>query len=417
VDTANDVGLPKSTVRTYYKAVAPRVGFAWRPFADNRTVVRAGYGVFYTGSRLSAIRTDISGGFPFSITQQFTGSTSNPGVITLSTPFPASLVKDQGITTPNGFKINAPEPYLQSWNFTMEHELGKGIAIEVGYTGSKGTHLGRKYDINQQLRNQNPQLANPDGTCPACPRPFSNFFGDIEYYSFGATSSYNAGTVTLRRQFEKGLFFRANYTYGKSIDENSGLNYAGDGGFKGFAQDSENLRGERGRSDFDIRHVFSTSLVYQLPFTSNILVRGWQVAGTGTAYSGQPFTPVQTGTVDAGQPSRPDRIANGSLSNASRLMWFNLAAFPTVPLTAFRFGNSGRNILDGPGFLALNLSLSRNFNLTEHGKLQFRWEAFNITNHTNLALPNTKVDDPAAGTITKTVGDARVMQLGMIYRF
>ncbi|HTD21159.1 MAG TPA: TonB-dependent receptor [Terriglobales bacterium] len=418
VGVASDFGLPKSTVHTDYKAVAPRIGFAWRPFNNNQTVVRGGYGIFYTGSRLSAIRTDISGGFPFSVSQTFTGSTSNPGQITLSNPFPSALAKDQGILTPTGFAVNAPEPYLQSWNFTIERELGKGVAIEAGYTGSKGTHLGRKYDINQQLRNQNPQLALADGTCPACPRPFSNFYGDIEFYSFGATSNYNAGTVTLRKQSHNGLSFRANYTYGKSIDENSGLNYAGDGGFKGFAQDSLNLRSERGRSDFDIRHVFSTSVIYQLPFTRNIFVRGWQLAGTGTAYSGQPFTPVQTQgfSVDKGQPTRPDRIASGTLSNPSHLAWFNLAAFQIVPLTAFRYGNSGRNILDGPGSLAINLSVSRNFSISEYGRLQFRWEAFNLTNHTNFQLPNTSIDTAAGGSITKA-NAARVMQLALIYRF
>jgi hypothetical protein len=418
VGVASDFGLPKSTVHTFYGAVAPRIGFAWRPFNNNQTVVRGGYGIFYTGSRLSAIRTDISGGFPFSISQTFTGSTANPGVITLSNPFPSALAKDQGILTPTGFDVNAPEPYLESWNFTVEHELGKGIAVELGYTGSKGTHLGRKYDINQQLRNQNPQLALPDGTCPACPRPFSNFYGDIEFYSFGAISHYNAGTVTLRKQSRNGLSFRANYTYGKSLDENSGLNYAGDGGFKAFAQDSLNLKSEYGRSDFDIRHVFSTSVIYQLPFAGNIFTRGWQLAGTGTAYSGRPFTPVQTQgfKVDAGQPTRPDRIASGTLPNPSHLDWFNLAAFPVVPLNAFRYGDSGRNILDGPGQLVIDLALSKNFNITERSRLQFRWEAFNVINHTNFQLPNTAVDGTGGGSITKA-NDPRVMQLALNFRF
>src|SRR5579859_1441226 len=416
VGVASDFGLPKSTVRTNYKDISPRVGFAFRPFNDNNTVIRGGYGIFYTGSRLSAIRTDISGGFPFSVSQTFTGSTSAPGQITLNTPFPPALAKDAGILTPTGFDVNAPDPYLQSWNFTVETELGKGVAIEIGYTGSKGTHLGRKYDINQQLRNQNPSLALANGTCPTCPRPFSNFFGDIEFYSFGAISHYNAGTVTLRKQSRNGLSFRANYTYGKSLDENSGLNYAGDGGFKAFAQDSQNLHSEYGRSDFDIRHVFSTSVIYQLPFTRNIFVRGWQLAGTGTAYSGQPFTPVQSGKVDAGQPTRPDRIGPGTVSNPSHLMWFNLADFPVVPLTAFRYGDSGRNILDGPGSLAINLALSKTFTISEYNRLQFRWEAFNVTNHTNFQLPNTSVDTAAGGTITKA-NAARVMQLALIFRF
>src|SRR5262249_35412024 len=161
--------------------------------------------------------TDFSGGFPFSISQTFTGSTTNPTLVTLSNPFPAAIAKFAGVTNTSGFEVNAPSPYLQSWNLTIERELVKGVAIEVAYTGSKGTHLGRKYDLNQALRQ--PSLVLPNGSYP---RPYAGF-GDIEYYSFGLNSSYHAGTVTLRKRFENGLFFRVNYTYGKSIDSNSGL--------------------------------------------------------------------------------------------------------------------------------------------------------------------------------------------------
>jgi len=410
VGVASNVGLPPALVSTNYNNLAPRVGFAWRPFGNNRTVLRSGYGIFYTGSRLSAIRTDFSGGFPFAITQTFTGSTSNPTALTLSNPFPAALAKDQGVTNSSGYDIDAPSPYLQSWNLTVERDLGKGVALEVGYAGSKGTHLGRKYDLNQVLRIENPNLALTDGTCPSCPRPFAGF-NDIEFYSFGANSSYNAGTVTLRRAFQNGLFFRANYTYGKSIDENSGLNYAGDGGYFG-AQNSLNLGGERGRSDFDIRHVFSADFVYQLPFKKNVLARGWQLAGSGAAYSGQPFTPqLSKASQDLAEATRPDRIASGRLPNPSNLGWFDLTAFQAVPDTAFRFGNSGRNILDGPGALLTNLSLSKEFRLGERGLLQLRWEVFNVLNHTNLALPNNHLDQPGAGTIS-SAKDPRLMQFG-----
>jgi hypothetical protein len=147
------------------------------------------------------------------------------------------------------------------------------------------------------------------------------------------------------------------------------------------------------------------------------LLKGWQLAGTGTAYSGQPFTPQLSGpSADLGQATRPDRLANGALPNPSPNLWFNLAAFQAVPDSAFRYGNSGRNILDGPGTLALNLSLSKEFRIRERARAQFRWETFNFTNHTDLSLPNDTLDKANAGTITKNK-PARVMQLGLRVQF
>ncbi len=404
VGLAADYGLPRSLVNSNKDNFAPRVGFAWRPFGNNRTVVRSGIGVFYTGSRLSAMRTDLTGGFPFSLSQSFTGSTTNPGALTLANPFPASLAKLSGTTTSNGFEVTPPSPYLLSWNFTVERDLGQGVGVEAGYSASKGTHLGRKYDINQEIR-----------TPAATTRPYKGY-GDIEYYTFGGNSSYQAGTLTVRKRFDHGMFFRANYTFGKSIDTASGLNYAGNGGYQG-AQDSLNLNSERGRSDFDIRHVFSMNFAWQLPFRQNVLIRGWQLAGTGTAYSGQPFTPQLSGpSNDLAQATRPDRLSNGALDNPTANMWYNVAAFPIVPDSAYRYGNSGRNILDGPGSIAMNLALSKNFQIRERSRAQFRWETFNTTNHSNLNLPAVNIDKSNAGTITKAK-PARVMQLGLRLQF
>jgi hypothetical protein len=324
--------------------------------------------------------------------------------LTLANPFPTAIAKVTGVNTANGFEVNTPSPYLESWNFTIERDLGLGVGLEAGYSGSKGTHLGRKYDINQVLR-----------TPTSSTRPYTGF-GDIEYYYFGANSSYNAATLTLRKRLQHGLIFRANYTYGKSIDVASGLNYAGDGGIAG-AQNSLDLNAERGRSNFDIRHVFSMNFAWRIPFNQNFLVRGWQLAGSGTAYSGAPFTPQLSGpSADLGQATRPDRTANGSLPNPSANLWFNLGAFTTVPDSAFRFGNSGRNILDGPGAVALNLALSREFRIGERSRAQLRWETFNAGNHTNLNLPNIVLDKANAGTITSSK-PARVMQLGLRYQF
>ncbi|HKE21195.1 MAG TPA: carboxypeptidase-like regulatory domain-containing protein [Bryobacteraceae bacterium] len=404
VGVASDYGLPKALVNANYDNFAPRVGLAWRPFGNNRTVIRTGYGIFYTGSRLSAMRTDLTGGFPFAVAQSFTGSSSNPSQLTIANPFPSNLAKFSGVTSANGYEVNPPSPYLESWNFTIEHEIAGGVAVELGYAGSRGAHLGRKYDINQEIR-----------TPAATTRPYAGY-GDIEYYSFGWNSDYDAAIVTVRKRFTHGLFFRANYTFGKSIDENSGLNYAGDGGFQG-AQNSLAPFLERGRSDFDMRHVFSMNFAWQVPVRGSRLIRGWQLAGSGTAYSGQPFTPQLSGpSIDLAQATRPDRLLSGTLPNPSPAMWFNLNAFAIVPDTAYRYGTSGRNILDGPATVAINLSLSKSFQIRERAKAQFRWETFNVTNHTDLNLPNDTLDKANAGTITGNK-PPRVMQLGLRLAF
>jgi outer membrane receptor protein involved in Fe transport len=402
VALASDYGLPKSLVNTNYLNFAPRIGFAWRPFGGNKTVIRSGYGIFYTGSRMSAIRTDLAGGFPFSVSQSFTGATSDPTRLTLSNPFPDAFARVTGVTTANGYEVDAPSPYLQSWNLTLEREL-RGVGFELGYTGSKGTHLGRKYNLNQQVR-------TPTSTS----RPYDGFSG-IQYYSFGTNSSYNAATLTVRKRFHKGLLFRANYTFGKSIDVASGLNYAGDGGYQG-AQDSYNPDAERGRSDYDVRHLFSMSFAWPLPLSSHEPLKGWALSGSGRIYSGQPLTPQLSGpSADLAQATRPDRIAKGTVPNPSPERWFDLAAFPVVPDSAFRFGDSGRNILDGPGTVSVNLALSKSVPLGP-GRLQLRSEAFNVTNHTNFSLPNVALDRANAGTITASK-PARIIQFGLRWDF
>ena len=411
IAVARDLGLPSTLVYTNYRALAPRFGMAWRPFGGTRTVLRGGYGIFYGSTASNSIRNDLGNTFPFAMSQNFNRATRDPSALTLSDPFPAALGKVQGVNNANAYELRPSPQYLQSWNFTLERELYRSVALEAAYVGSKGTHLARQYNINQPFRSAELQLAGG-----GFPKPFPAF-NSISMYTFGSNSIYNAGMLSLRKRFSRGTFFRVNYVYSKSIDYASQANGNSDGGYAG-AQDARNLALERGRSDWDNGHAVTMNFVTELPWmTRNRVLGGWQFAGSGRMYTGQPFTLRSANAQeDQGEASRPDRIGKGTVTNPTADRWFDVAAFPLVPTGSYRFGNSGRNVLDGPGLVGINVSMMKKFRVKERDYLQFRWEVFNAMNHANLDLPENQVDLKNAATITQA-GASRIMQFGLKYVF
>jgi hypothetical protein len=368
-------------------------------------VIRGGYGLFYGSSSLYRM-DEYTDTYPYSINETFSVSGTNPSLVTASNPFPAARRNVGGVTSSYGQESVSPKTqYLQSWNLTMEREFWNGTVIEAAYSGSKGTHLQRRYDINQPYREQALGGLRP---YPA--------FSSIQIISDGSNSSYNAGSLTLRRRLSKQLFARAAYTYAKSIDESSNTGGTIQYNFP-IAQDSRNLRGERGRSDFDIGHSFAGSFIWNPSYSRHVALRNWQVSGAATIYTGQPFTP-KMGAFDYtnGGASRPDRIANGALANRTVDQWFDRTAFPAVPLGSYRFGTAGRNILDGPGTIAINMSLSRRIRFQESKSLQFRLETFNLPNHPNFNLPENRVDILSGGSINRAKNN-RTLQLGARMEF
>lgn len=398
-------GLPPTIVRTDYTDFGPRFGFAWRPFGNPRSVVRGGYGIFYGSSSLYRL-DEFSDTFPFSINESYSASSSNPLLLTISNAFPEARRKIGGITTTSGQEEAPATQYLQAWNLTLEREFAAGTVFELAYAGSKGTHLPRRFDVNQPFRS--PELRLPDG---AFPRPYPAF-QTINFLLAGSNSIYHSGALSLRRRLSKGLFLRATYTYSKSLDESSNTGGTMPANFPS-AQDARNLRAERGRSDFDVGHSFVAGFIWRPRLSRHPLLRNWQMAGTGRAYTGQPFTvKVANYSLDLGEAVRPDRIAKGTLPDPSVDAWFDRSAFPPVPRGSYRFGSSGRNILDAPGAFLFDASLSRRFRLDEGRSLQLRWEAFNLPNRTNLGMPETRVDVLNGATISKAKA-ARVLQLGL----
>jgi hypothetical protein len=400
---ASQYGYPTALVFARYNDLAPRFGFAWRPLGMEKFVVRGGYGIFFGGQEQNDIRNALANVFPYVTDQNFARNAAKPDYLTLASPFPTGA----DTQTVNGYDPNAKTPSLQSYNMTLERQIGGGMVLEVAYVGSKGTHLGRQYDLNQPFRIPGSQV---NGNFP---RPF-NAFGTINFYFFNGNSIYNSGVITLRRRVSRSFFYTFNYVYAKSIDEGSQLQGNGAGGVG--VQNSRDLAAERGRSDFDIGHNFTAFFSYEIPIHGNALLRGWQIAGTTQLHTGQPFTPKVTNVnLAIGEASRPNRIAKGTLPNPTPDLWFNPAAFPALPSGSFGFGNAGRNILDGPGLINVNGSLYKNQRF-EHFSMQFRWEVFNVLNHANFMLPENAVNAPNVGTI-RAAQAGREMQFGLRLMF
>lgn len=402
VTTASAAGLPGSLVYGNTHDFAPRIGFALRPGGGDRTVIRGGYGIYYANSLLDPIRNDLTNIYPFTISQTFNRVSNQPAALTLQNPFPASLASLPGVTNANGFETHPGAQYVESYTLSIDRQLGENTTVEFDYIGSRGTHLGQRYDINQPFR-----AASYNGNFP---RPYPGF-GTINYYGFGANSVYNGGTLMLRRPWRRGIYYGLTYTYAKSIDDASQVSGSSIGGYPGV-QNSRDLAAERGRSDWDTGHTFTAYSSYTPLFQSRAL-RGWSISTSALLYTGQPFTPqLANANLNLGEANRPDRAGSGKLANPSVADWFDVSAFPLIPAGAFRFGDSGRNILDAPGSITINTAVSRNFYFSDGVRLQFRCEAINVPNHPNFGIPVDTVDSKNAGQIL-SANPGRSIQFGM----
>ena len=260
VTTAAQAGLPQSLVYTSHRDFAPRFGFAWRPFGGNRMVVRGGYGIFYGSQVLNPVRTALGDIFPFIVTQSSSRSATNPLALTLANPFPAApnLTGNLSSITLGGYELHPPSQYLQSWNFTLEREIGFSSALKVSYVGSKGTHT-------SACRTISTSPSTGRRSCLAVSSPIAVSAPSPTFSTTLSNSIYNGATVTWQRRVVRGLFFyTANYTYSKSIDDSSSANGASSGGITGL-QNTFCLSCDRGRSDWDMGHMFTASFSWQIP--------------------------------------------------------------------------------------------------------------------------------------------------------
>jgi hypothetical protein len=369
------------------KNIQPRLGFAWDPFKDGKTSVRAAYAIL-AEQPITGLVTPTAGNPPFATPVALPAS-----VPTVTLGQALARVQQSNTLSPTSIAQDFDNAYVQSWNLNIQREIGEGLSASVGYFASKGTHLQITRNFNQIL----PNRARPFRALSASSAIQPNvLLANITQRENGGNSNYNALWVTANKRFSKGVQFNASYTFSKSIDYNSRTN-------QGITvQDSYNLRGDRGLSDFDARHRFVINLLYELPFKGSRLVEGWQVSTITQLQSGNPVNLIFNNATFTGTATlRPDLVGPiNILGTPGR--WFDTSAFaaPTAPTT--HFGSLGRNVVIGPGFSNVDFSVLKNTKITESLKVQFRTEIFDLFNHANFGQPGAVIGTNNFGVITST---------------
>jgi len=323
------------------------------------------------------------------------------------------------------------------------------VVVTLDYVGTKGTHLSTLRNLNQPLFNANGTVKNAlvgSSFVPIVPYPD---LGPIEYRENNANSMYQGMEASIEKRFSRGLSFRTSYTFSKSIDE--AMEHLAAGSTGSFTQNPFNVLGERrGLSDFDVRHRFVASYLYELPFGHgreyltdgplSYIVGGWRLSGLANLRSGRPFT-IKAGSNNGviGGPrggglvsAFADCIKNGDLSgdpSQSIDKWFDNVpgssySAPTAPnptknnAVEARLGNCGRNTLRGPDYINFDMGLARTFDYFGEGRrLEFRWEMFNMFNTPQFGLPQNDITNGSAGRISTLAGDPRVMQFALKFVF
>lgn len=379
----------------------PRVGIVWDPFKNGKTVVRAGYGIMTDQPSLGLV-IGLAGNPPNAFPISYTPPAGS--FVTLQNAFPLASGSVAPVSVAHGYH----DAYVSEWNFNIERQLGKDYAVTLSYVGSKGTDLNIERNYNQIVNGVRPYAKISSSSPIDAGLPLTN----ISVYESDGNSSYQALWLTAEKRLSKGLQFKGSYSFSKSIDDNSQNNQGV------VIQDSNNIRGDRGLSDFDARNRFVLSAIYALPFEHNIVTRGWQISLIETLQSGNPvnfhianssFTgnanlrpdvtgSVITGLYPAGYGAAGIASDIGYVQNPT--VFVNQGTTPGVPIG---FGNLGRNVVIGPGFSNLDLAIVRNIKVKEHMNFQIRADAYDILNHANFNNPVLTVPGTDVGTFA-TVG-------------
>lgn len=418
-----DSGIPAGGFEKTMTNFGPRLGFAWDVFGDGKTAIRGGYGIFF--DRSNTISTNsLANQAPFgtvvTVNGNATNNFSNPWAGTTN-PFPGTTTPPSTVAFPQFstqflYEQSMRNPYIQSWNLTMEREIGAGFIGRASYAGSKGTRMVALREFNAAVYAPGVTTATTNARRPLAPR-----LGNVTIIEPVSNSTYHALQLTAERRFAKGVSILTNYQFSKSIDDASANKATGQA-----RTDPNNQAYDKGPSDFDKRHVFNLSGLWELPVKpanrmANAILGGWSLNSIVSLQSGFPFTVgsgvdnARTGT--GGQ--RADIIGNAILGDGRAQgavidQYLNRAAF--APNALGTFGTLGRNTYRAPGFASVDFGLAKGFTLKERFTTTLRFEAFNAFNRTNLGAPNATQNSVQFMRIT-SAADPRILQLALRMTF
>jgi hypothetical protein len=413
--TASQAGLPDTLHYSDKTSFAPRVGFAWRPFNNDKTVIRGGYGKFIEA--MLGTLTGAGWGVPTSYDGAFTNTIVNgTPALTLAHPFPPVI----DVPGTESFGLSAflhyQDPFVQQWNFTIERDLGFNTGLRLSYDGNHGSNIGYNENVDQVA----PNTIGFAKASAGAPYPLWAY---VSQDATGARSNYNAATIAVNKRFSHGLQFTNSYAFAKNLANGQGYDptaFASQGG--GTVSDIYNINLDYGNVSFTHRSRFLSTFLYELPFgkkglflnKANALVDGviggWQLSGVMLFQTGPFLTIVAPGADPAGNGAenlsgaqRADIVPGVPLypSNQSVAEWINPTAFVKPANNIGRIGDSPVGAVVGPGTQAVSLSLFKSFAIREKARLQFGAAAANALNHPNYAPPgNLSVGTSGFGSIT-----------------
>jgi len=414
----------RALVNTDTNNWAPRVGLAYQ--WKQRTVIRAGFGVFYGGQGSLGANGRAINNFPYnrSITAQ---STAGQPPFALSTGFPADFLGSPSAPPPPNvnwtvWQTDFPEPQVAQWNFALQQELTRTLSLTLAYVGSGTSYIMDGYNWN----GSDPGPVATESQRRPIPR-----WNTITFQTPYGHSTYHGLDVQLEKRYSAGFSFSTSYTWSHSLDNIAEQFGSAGGGL----QSSKNFASAKGNANFDLRHRFVTAAVWEMPFGKsrrwmnrggllNQVLGGWQLSGMFSVQTGHNFdimVPNARTLLGATAVTDwwPDRIANPRLDSRTADRWFNTSAFVIArnPDGTYRFGNAGRGILNGDGLFNIDAELMKMFHITERFGMQFRWETFNVTNTPTLADPNVMLGNPDFGKSRSTISLPRQLQFALRLSF